>query len=117
MVGTACGPAIVPRFVQTYPFFAVRKLEFEVSNANRTSSWFVFGAQPASIALPPTGCLLRTDIAIPVWVTVDPGGGASLSLDVTRAPAGASAYVQFVQATWRGSQMDWNTSEAVRVQL
>jgi hypothetical protein len=108
--GTSCGgPALAGNV-------ASRQLSLLGSNVPVGSiPLMILGATRQALALPPTGCLLRTDLIHLFPLTVN-SGQASLSLPIPPGPP-LRAHFQLVAGTVQGPVLWWQTSNGVTLEL
>ncbi len=118
--GTPCGPDlsshldIVLRNGAPTPV-----LYFDVANSPQwPGAQFVLGISDPSVPIPPTNCLLRTDILIALPTSVDNAGAASWIQEIPPSVFGARFRVQYLvgRVAPAGFQ-EWQTSQAYQVWL
>lgn len=118
--GTACGAALTARYWRL-PVLSTLNRSFELAAENAPVTpyaFFVVGTTPQNVAIPPLGCLLRTDIVVALPVTVDPTGRGAATIRAPQSVMAFDALAQFVAATLDAQQNPlWRTSEAVRLRL
>lgn len=112
--GQPCGPTLIGT-VLSDPLASL--LSFHVRNAAVVPNAFlVLGVQPLGLSIPPTGCLLRTDIVLPIWVPIGWDGRATLGYMLSPQFA-LSCHAQFLVATDVAGVTHWHTSERLTVRL
>lgn len=118
--GDACGADLTAQFYREPLLWQLnRRFELSVDNAPVTPhAFFVIGTTPQNVVIPPLGCILRTDILVPLLTTVDPTGRAFLTLAAPEVLTAFDARVQFIAATLDAQNNAlWRTSEVVRIQF
>ncbi|MBK8977923.1 MAG: hypothetical protein IPM29_18610 [Planctomycetes bacterium] len=118
--GAPCGAELAARYYREPVLLTNnRRFELAVERAPVTPyAFFVVGVTPLQLAIPPLGCLLRSDILVPLPATVDPLGRAALTLPVPATLAAFDARIQFVAATLDPVLGElWRTSEVVATAL
>ena len=107
--GTSCGgPALNGVVAQNGT-----RLDLQVSGAPVTPFGFLtLGATQLAVPLPPTQCLLRTDLLALLLLPVDNAGQGAMSLPI---PAGQSlrAQLQFLAGVLQGPDLLWSTSNGL----
>ena len=112
--GPACGPTLAGSLLTDVSSSA---LTLGVRNSSVSPDAFlVLGLSQVVVPIPPTGCVLRTDIVAPVWVPISANGTASLRW--TFGPQFAvTCYAQYIVATDIAGVSHWHTSELLAIRF
>jgi hypothetical protein len=112
--GARCGAGLGAYVART----ATTKFGFAVDGAPVTPHAFlVVGLRDAQLPIPPTMCVLRTDILVPLSVTVQPDGSGIASFTLPNSVRGLIR-AQFLAATVDAQNLDhWWTSNAIQIAL
>jgi len=110
--GAPCGAALASQVVRT----ASTEFRFQAAGAPVTPhGFFVFGATPLQVVVPPTNCKLLTDILIPVQIPVLADGSAALKFAIPNTVTG-TVRAQFLAGTIDAQNVErWWTSNLIQI--
>ncbi|MBK8979004.1 MAG: hypothetical protein IPM29_24170 [Planctomycetes bacterium] len=117
-IGAPCGVDLTGHYELIDPFFStgVERFVFQGSNAPPwPAAFFVIGTTDTWLPIPPSNCPFRTDLLIPVFVTLNPAGQAAVTLNVPAGFVRTDFRIQFLVGMAQGGLEYWNMSEALRV--
>lgn len=119
--GSSCGPDLVSRlFEELIPTAGVIRRDWVLDatgSPQSTGAFFVIGFTTTSLVIPPTGCELLTDIAVPVLRPVSLAGTARLSTRVPLTLRGFDVRAQFLASTQAGGLDLWHTSQGTTFRI
>ncbi|MBK8980591.1 MAG: hypothetical protein IPM29_32205 [Planctomycetes bacterium] len=115
-IGQPCGPAL-GGFLVDHPVDRHALVLGVTGSPVTPHAFFGLGITQINLPIPPLGCVLRTDILIPVLTPVSSSGTAALRIPLGASLPRGDVIVQYLAATVGTGGTVWRTSDALLVHL